>query len=186
MQLRLIFLFWIISIVNFLNWRTLVATVVGHKLWDFIKDNHSTKLCFPSWIGLVRVKIFILHLLSCFWTVKAAFAPPAQMWSCPSTLKLAESRRRVKTVWNPSAYPLYPFQNMFHFCMFLVILKSNSSLAPLERQIQWETQLSFKAGDLVRHSDELNSIYSACNLAIIFLPLFISFLYDVKKNVHDT
>lgn len=132
------------------------------------------------------MKILILYFHSCLWTVEAAFAPPDQMCSCLSTLRFSESQRRVKTVWNPSAYPLYPFQNVLHFCMFPVILKSNNSLAPLERQIQWETQLSFKAGDLARHSDELNSIYSACNLAIIFLPLFISFLYDVKKNVQDT
>lgn len=127
------------------------------------------------------MKILILHFHSCLWTVAAVFAPPGKMCSYPPTLRFSESHRRVKTVCNPSAYPLYPFQNVFHFCIFPVILKSNNSLAPLERQIQWEIQLSFKAGDLVRHSNELNSIYTACNLTIIFLPLFISFLYDVKK-----
>lgn len=136
------------------------------------------------------IKLF-LYFFFCLWTKEAAFALPAQRCSCPFTLWLAEAQRSVKTLWNPTSSlpPLGPFWNMFPFCIFLVILKSNSSLAPLKRQIQWETQLSFKTGDLDIFASDIQMSLIQLKMPIIWESCFFLILsraYMMSRKIHKT
>lgn len=152
-----------------------------HWNWNFMKDYYRN----------YRIIKLSLYFFFCLWTKEAAFALPAQRCSCPFTLGLAEAQRSVKSLWNPTSSlpPPSPFWNMFHFCIFLVILKPNSSLAPLGRQIQWETQLSFKTGGLDIFISDIQMSLIQLKMPIIwpsYFFLILSRAYKMSRKIYKT